>query len=183
LQSIHEASLTYLNRNHTLAQFLDAFHRLRSRQIATVVHLIVGIPGESRQDMLATIEVMNRLQPQGVKFHLLHILKNTALHQRYLAAPFPLLSRDEYAGLIVFLLEHLHPDIVIHRLSAEREKEIYFAPEWALDKQAVLNTIRQRMRDTGAFQGRRWRGRQKPSSPEPAERSCLAGVDKKNQMV
>jgi radical SAM protein (TIGR01212 family) len=158
LQSIHEKSLTYLNRNHTFAQFLDAFHRLQSRNIATVAHLIVGIPGESRSDMLATIEAMNRLKPQGIKFHLLHILKNTTLHQRCLATPFPLLSREEYADLIVLLLDHLDPGIVIHRLSAEREKELFIAPQWALNKQAVLNAIRQRLRETGAYQGRRFSG-------------------------
>lgn len=154
LQSIHPSSLSLLNRNHTYRQFLETFRKLQSRKIDTVIHLIIGIPGETRENMLATIKEMNRLQPQGLKFHLLHILKGTALHRQYLAAPFPLLGQDEYAELIVFLLAHLDPGIVIHRLTAEREREIFFAPDWALNKQAVLDSIRLKMKETGVFQGR-----------------------------
>ncbi len=154
LQSIHASSLSFLNRNHTYGKFLETFQKLQALKISTVVHLIIGIPGETREHMLASIEEMNRLRPQGIKFHLLHVLKDTALHRRYLEAPFPLLSQDEYAGLIAFLLDRLHRDIVIHRLTAEREREIFIAPEWALNKQAVLNSIRQKMAAMGAFQGR-----------------------------
>jgi len=154
LQSIHARSLSLLKRNHTYAQFLECFQKLQTGKIDTVVHLIIGIPGESRDHMLATIEEMNRLKPAGIKFHLLHVLKDTALHRRYLKKPFSLLGRDEYAELIVFLLQRLDPDIVIHRLSAEREREIFVAPEWALNKQVVLNVIRSKMKKTGAFQGR-----------------------------
>ena len=199
LQSIHETSLTFLNRNHTYPQFLDTFRKLQDLKISTVVHLIIGIPGETREHMLATIEEMNRLRPQGVKFHLLHVLKNTVLHRRYLEAPFPLLERDDYAGLIAFLLDRLHPDIVIHRLTGEREKEIFVAPEWALNKQAVLNAIRQKMVAMNAFQGRNWRGEPRPAQGDrPLNRQYEAPlfkgdgapdrhdpffVDKKNQMV
>lgn len=157
LQSIHAASLSFLNRNHTYAQFLETFQRLQAVKIATVVHLIIGIPGETRDHMLATIEEMNRLRPHGIKFHLLHLLKDTELHRRYLEAPFSLLGQEEYAGLIAFLLDRLHRDIVIHRLTAEREREIFIAPEWALDKQAVLRSIRRKMTEMGAFQGRNCR--------------------------
>jgi radical SAM protein (TIGR01212 family) len=154
LQSIHSRSLLILNRNHTYAQFLETYQRLQAVKIDTVVHLIVGIPGETRAHMLATIDEMNRLKPVGIKFHLLHVLRGTALHRQYLEKPFPLLSRDDYAERIAFLLEYLDPDIVIHRLTAERDKEIFVAPEWALNKQAVLAAIQARMKQTGAFQGR-----------------------------
>jgi len=159
LQSIHESSLQRLNRNHTYPQFLASYQKLQTMKIDTVIHLIVGIPGESREDMLATIEEINRLKPSGIKLHLLHILKDTALYRQYLSAPFPLLGQEEYTRLIVFLLDHLDPGIVVHRLSAEREKEIFFAPLWALNKQAVLNSIRLQMKQTGAFQGRHFVGR------------------------
>jgi len=160
LQSIHAPSLLLLNRNHSYRQFLDSFQELQSRKIDTVVHLIIGIPGETRAHMLATIKEMNRLQPQGIKFHLLHILKGTALYRRYVEAPFPLLSHEEYAELVVFLIDHLDPGIVIHRLTGERERELFFAPRWALNKQAVLRSIRGKMRDAGAFQGRYFACRQ-----------------------
>jgi len=156
LQSIHAPSLLLLKRNHTYQQFLDTFQKLQALKIDTVIHLIIGIPGETREHMLATIEEMNRLKPKGIKFHLLHVLKNTALYRQYLKTPFSLLSQDEYGDLIVFLLEHLDPDIVIHRLTAEREREIFYAPEWALNKQAVLNSIKLKMKKADTFQGRRY---------------------------
>jgi len=156
LQSIHSQSLLLLNRNHSYEQFLEAFQKLQDLKIDTVVHLIVGIPGETRAHMLATIAEMNRLKPAGIKFHLLHVLRGTALHRQYLEKPFPLLGRDDYAERITLLLDYLDPDIVIHRLTAEREKEIFVAPEWALNKQAVLTAIRSHMRQSGAFQGRRY---------------------------
>lgn len=154
LQSIHAQSLLLLNRNHTYQQFLETFHKLQALKIDTVVHLIIGIPGESREHMLATIEEMNLLKPKGIKFHLLHVLKDTALYRQYLGKPFPLLSQDAYTDLIALLLDHLDPDIVIHRLTAEREREIFYAPEWALNKQAVLNSIKLKMKNAGTFQGR-----------------------------
>lgn len=153
LQSIHSRSLLFLNRNHTYAQFLDTFLKLKKIQIPVIVHLIVGIPEESRQDMLATVREMNRLRPAGVKFHLFHVLKGTPLYQRHLQTPYPLLRLDEYVELLVLLLEHLDPSIVIHRLTAEREREIFIAPQWALNKLAVLHAIKQRMRDSHSFQG------------------------------
>jgi len=156
LQSIHAASLLLLNRNHTYQQFLETFQKLQALKIDTVVHLIIGIPGETREHMLATIKIMNCLKPRGIKFHLLHVLKDTALYRQYLEKPFPLLSQDEYTDLIVFLLEYVHPEIVIHRLTAEREREIFFAPEWALNKQAVLNSIKLKMKKAATFQGRRY---------------------------
>jgi radical SAM protein (TIGR01212 family) len=156
LQSIHAPSLLFLKRNHTYQQFLETFRKLQALKIDTVIHLIIGIPGETREHMRATIEAMNRLKPKGIKFHLLHVLKDTALYRQYLKAPFPLLNQDEYADLIVFLLGYLDPDIVIHRLTAEREKEIFYAPEWALNKQAVLNSIKLAMKKADTYQGRRF---------------------------
>jgi uncharacterized protein len=155
LQSIHERSLLFLNRNHTYRQFLNTFNELKFRNIDTIIHLIVGIPGESREHMLATIRAMNILKPTGIKFHLLHILKNTPLYLHYLESPFPLLSQEEYIDLIIDLLEHLDPEIVIHRLTAEREREIFFAPIWALNKLAVLNSITDKMKISGSFQGKK----------------------------
>jgi radical SAM protein (TIGR01212 family) len=156
LQSIHAQSLMFLNRNHSYKQFQETFHELKTRKIDTVIHLILGIPGETTEHMLATVKEMNRLKPAGIKFHLLHILKGTELYRRHLQDPIPLLSKEEYIEIIVFLLEYLDPDIVIHRLTAEREKEIFFAPEWALRKMDVLNSIKLKMKAIGAFQGKKF---------------------------
>jgi len=157
LQSVHEQSLLFLNRNHSYQQFLETFHELKNRKIDTVVHLIVGIPGETREHMRQTILQMNDLKPAGIKLHLLHILKETELYCRYIETPFPLLNQEEYVDIIAYLLEYLDPDIVIHRLTAEREKEIFFAPQWALNKLAVLNSITAKMKKNGLFQGKKFR--------------------------
>ena len=154
LQSIHARSLRYLNRNHTYQQFLDTFCQLKQRGIDVVVHLIIGIPGETGRDMLATVKEMNRLKPAGIKFHLLHVLKDTPLYDMYRLGTFKLLEKDEYVDLVVTLLEHLDPSIVIHRLTGEREREIFYAPEWALDKNNVIQSIRKAMTARKTFQGR-----------------------------
>lgn len=155
LQSMHEKSLRFLNRNHTYQQFLDTFRQLKERNIDTLVHLITGIPGETPSDMLETVEEMNRLKPAGIKFHLMHVLKNTRLYDMYREGTFKLLEKEKYVDLAVTLLEHLDPDIVIHRLTGERDREIFFAPEWAMDKNDVIQSIRKTMEDRDTYQGRR----------------------------
>jgi radical SAM protein (TIGR01212 family) len=181
LQSIHEESLSFLNRNHSYAQFLLAFDELKRRGIDVVVHLIVGIPGETRAHMLGTIAAMNRLRPAGIKLHLLHVLRGTELHSRYVRSPFPLLEQEEYTDIIVDLLEHLDPRIVVHRLSADREKEIFVAPGWALNKAAVLNSIRAKMAARGSRQGSGLR--KEEAGQGHRENEPGAAVDKKNKML
>lgn len=154
LQSIHARSLQFLNRNHTYEQFLDTFYQLKNRNIPVLVHLIIGIPGETTVDMLETIKEMNRLKPAGIKFHLLHVLKNTRLYDMYQRGEIKLLAKDTYVNHIVTLLEHLDPGIVIHRLTGERDKELFYAPQWAMDKNEVIRAIRQTMEDRDTFQGK-----------------------------
>ncbi|MCP4148267.1 MAG: TIGR01212 family radical SAM protein [bacterium] len=156
LQTIHAKSLEYLNRNHTYQQFLDTFSQLKQRGIDVLVHLICGIPGETRQDMMDTVKEMNRLKPAGIKFHLMHVLKNTPLLALYLEKQFQLLERDDYVALIVTLLEHLDPSIVIHRLTGERDSEIFYAPQWAMDKNRVIQAIRDTMAAKQTHQGKKW---------------------------
>jgi radical SAM protein (TIGR01212 family) len=153
LQTIHAGSLDFLNRNHTYTEFLDTFNHLKSMGIDVVVHLIIGIPGETREDMLQTVHEMNRIKPAGIKFHLFHILRGSPLFDMHLQSPLPLLTRDGYVDLMVLLLKHLHPEIVIHRLTGERDREIFFAPSWALNKMAVIESIRQKLVETQSVQG------------------------------
>jgi len=181
LQSVHGRSLLFLNRNHSYGQFLSTFQELKIRKIDTVVHLIIGIPGETRQQMLETVLEMNKLKPAGVKFHLLHILKDTELYRRYIQTPFPLLAQEEYIDIVSDLLEYLDPDIVIHRLTAERDKEIFFAPEWALNKTAVLTSLSAKMKKNGSFQGKKF-----PEADFHANiqsKSPLLYIDKKKYLV
>jgi radical SAM protein (TIGR01212 family) len=154
LQSIHAKSLEFLNRNHTYSRFLETYEKLRTRHIDVVVHLIVGIPGETRADMLATVKEMNRIQPSGVKFHLMHVLKHTPLLDMYEKGEIKLMNKEEYAAVMIDLLEHLDPGIVIHRLTGERDKEIFHAPSWALNKHEVIHAIRSQMAQRNSFQGK-----------------------------
>lgn len=154
LQSIHERSLAWLRRRHTYAQFVSAFAELRRRDIDVVVHLIVGIPGETREDMRATVAAMNGLRPAGVKFHLLHVLRGAELQARHERGELPLLQRGEYVDIVCDLLERLDPAIAVHRLAVDREAGLFVAPAWAQDKAAVLRAVAEEMRDRGAFQGR-----------------------------
>jgi radical SAM protein (TIGR01212 family) len=153
LQSSHDRSLVLLNRNHTYAQFRATFQALKALGLDVVVHLIVGVPGETVADMRATVAAMNALRPAGVKLHLFHVLRGTELHARHVHAPYPLLSREEYTDIVVDLLERLDPRIVIHRLSAEREREMFIAPLWALEKAAVWRSVRDKMCARGTRQG------------------------------
>jgi radical SAM protein (TIGR01212 family) len=155
LQSIHSNSLEFLNRNHTYQQFLDTFEKLKKREIDVVVHLIVGIPGETPADMLSTIKEMNRIKPAGVKLHLMHVLKNTPLFDMYESGKITLPEKDQYVEWIVHLLAHLNPAIVIHRLTGERDKEIFHAPLWALNKNEVIHAIRSKMLEQNIYQGKR----------------------------
>lgn len=154
LQSIHAGSLRFLNRNHSYEQFLGTFSKLKERHIDVVVHLIIGVPGESKTDMLDTVKEMNRLKPAGIKFHLLHILDDTPLLAQYEKEKFRLLDMEEYTDLMVDLLENLDPEIVIHRLTGERDREIFVAPQWALRKIDVINSIRSKMKDRNTYQGK-----------------------------
>lgn len=162
LQSVHERSLAWLRRRHTYASFLEGFAALRRQGIDVVVHLIVGIPGETRDDMRATIAALNRLQPAGIKLHPLHVLRGTELERLHAAGRLPLLERDEYVEIACDLLERLDPAIAVHRLTADREGDLYVAPLWAQRKAEVLEAIRRRLRQQGHNQG--WRlGIDKPA--------------------
>lgn len=154
LQSIHDDSLKYLNRHHDYLQFLKAFHALQSIQVDTLIHLILGIPGETTEMMHATIREMNRLKPRGVKLHMLHVLRDTRLEELYRQGRVPLFSRESYVDLIVELLETLSPDIAVHRLTGERNAELFIAPLWALDKAGTLRQIQKELVDRDTWQGK-----------------------------
>lgn len=163
LQSAHDRSLAWLRRRHTYAKFLEGFAALRRLGIDVVVHLIVGIPGETRGDMRATIAALNELQPAGVKLHPLHVLRGTELERLHAGGRLPLLERDEYVEIACDLLERLDPAIAVHRLTADREGGLFVAPLWAQRKAELLEAVRRRLRQRGFGQG----GRRGVDKPEP----------------
>lgn len=157
LQSIHDSSLKWLQRGHDYDCFLDAFQRARARDLRVCVHVILGLPGETHAQMLQTIDEMARLRVDGIKLHLLHVLKGTALGELYAAGDFALLSREDYVQLVCDVIERLHPETLIHRLTGDGPRDLLLAPLWSLKKWEVLNAIEAELRQRGSRQGSRCR--------------------------
>jgi len=157
LESMHDRTLSWANRGHGLSEYVDAVRRAKARDLRVCTHLILGFPGESREDMLQTPALLNRLGVDGVKLHNLHVIKHTALEKLHAAGQVPLLSRAEYVSLAVDFLELLSPDIVVHRLSGETYRAITVAPEWSIDKIGVHNAIFEALEERDTWQGRLYR--------------------------
>jgi len=153
LQSTHDRTLQKIRRGHDYATFLQAFAATKQRGLRVCVHLILGLPGESRAEMLATADEMARLRVDGVKLHLLHVLKNTPLGELYQRGGFRVLAQDEYTSLVVDVLERLHPQTLIHRLTGDGPRDLLLAPLWSLNKWEVLNGINAELRQRGSRQG------------------------------
>ncbi|QMS84319.1 TIGR01212 family radical SAM protein [Candidatus Xianfuyuplasma coldseepsis] len=153
LQSIHDKTAEYINRGHDLDCFTKAVTELRKRGIAVVVHIINGFKTETKEDMLQTIDYINTLDVQGIKIHLLHIMKHTAMGREYQRNPFPILSREAYVDIVCDQIERLHPDIIIHRLTGDSPKDVLLAPLWSLKKFVVMNEIDKELRHRGTYQG------------------------------
>ena len=154
LQTMHDATAARMNRGYPLPVFEDALRNLKKEGIEVIVHVIFGLPGETREDMLQTIRDISRLPFHGIKIHMLHVLKDTALGEIYLKEHFPLLQREEYIELVVRQLELLNEGIVVQRLTGDPIKEELLAPEWLLNKTTILNDIDKLMRKENTWQGR-----------------------------
>ena len=149
LQTAHDETAARMNRGYPLEVFSAAYRRLKAAGLTVIVHLIFGLPGETRADMLDTVRFVAGLTPavDGVKLQMLHILKGTALGARYEAAPFPLLSLEEYADLIAESVRILPEGTVLHRLTGDAPGPLLIAPEWTRNKKRVLNTIHKAIGD------------------------------------
>lgn len=153
MQSMHDRSLERLRRGHTHAATVDACLRAASRDIPVCAHVILGIPGETWHDMMATARELSRLPVRGVKIHHLHVIAGTALAEEYRAGTVPLLSLREYISVLCDFLERLRPDILIHRLVGDRNEKSLIAPLWAQHKGTVLNDIEEEFNRRGTHQG------------------------------
>ena len=154
LQSIHESTNKFINRCHSLKCFDDMVKRLRERNINVVVHIINGLPYETKDMMLDTVRHINSLDIQGVKIHMLHVVKNTQLARIYLNNPFHILTRDEYVDIVCDQLELLRPEIVINRITGDPKKEDLIVPSWLLKKFCVLNEIDKELVKRDSYQGK-----------------------------
>jgi uncharacterized protein len=154
LESMHDRTLRWVNRGHDLNDFIDAVGRAKARDLRVCAHLILGFPGETRDDMLEAAPLLSALGVDGIKLHNLHIIRDTALAEMYLREPFRLMSREEYAELVVDFLERLSPAMLIHRLSGETYRALTVAPEWSIDKIGTHNAIQRALAARNAWQGR-----------------------------
>lgn len=154
LQTIHENTARYIRRGYPYSCFLEAVEQLHQHQLEIIVHTILGLPGESREEVLETMAALNPLPIQGIKLQLLHVLTGTDLALDYEAGKFQVLDRDSYLSLVVDCLEHLRPDLVIHRVTGDGPRELLVAPLWSCAKRSVLNDLHHLMRQRGAYQGR-----------------------------
>lgn len=154
LQTIHESTARYIRRGYPLCVFDDAVKRLRKENIEVIVHTILGLPGENTADILETMEYLNYMDIQGIKLQLLHVLRGTDLAADYEKGLFQTYERDEYISLLINCLEHLRPDMVIHRITGDGPKDLLIAPLWASRKREVLNMLHHRMKEEQSYQGR-----------------------------
>ena len=157
LESMHDKTLRWVNRGHGLREFVDAVGRGKSRGLRLCTHLILGFPTETREEILQTPALLNRLGIDGVKLHNLHVIKNTALEEIYLSGAFEIMSREAYVALTVDFLEQLDPVIVIHRLSGETYRDLTVAPEWSINKIGVHNAINAELERRDTWQGKFFR--------------------------
>ncbi len=154
LQTIHAKTLEFIRSGFTLKQFDTAVHNLREHNIEIITHLILGLPGETKDDMLASLAHVSRLPISGLKLQLLHILQGTGLAAYYEANPFEIFSLEEYCDFIVDCIELLPPEIVLHRITGDGPRELLIAPLWSTDKKRVLNTIMKRLKERDTWQGK-----------------------------
>ena len=155
LQTIHEKTNRLINRGETLEEFEEMVKKLRKRNINVIVHIINGLPYETKEMMLETVKYLNKLDIQGIKIHMLHIIKNTKLAEIYEKEHFHILTREEYVNIVCDQLELLREEIVINRITGDPNPEELIEPQWLIKKFGVLNEIDKEMKKRNAYQGDR----------------------------
>ena len=153
LQTTNQKTTKLINRCHDLKSFEIALNKLRKLNIETVVHIINGLPYETKEDMINTVKYLSTKDIQGIKIHMLYVVRDTALYNLYKKQKFPILSKDEYIDIVVEQLRLLPPKIVIHRITGDPKKEDLIEPEWLLKKFILLNDIDKVMKEKDVYQG------------------------------
>ena len=153
LQTKHEKTSKLINRCHTLECFEDMVNKLRKRNINVVVHIINGLPYESKSMMIDTVKYLSKFDIQGIKIHMLSILKNTKLAELYEKENFKLISREEYINIVCDQLEYLREDIVVHRITGDPKVSDLIEPDWLIKKVTILNDIDKEMKRRNSYQG------------------------------
>lgn len=156
LQSSNDSTLKRINRGHSVRAFEDAVKRTNQRRIPVCAHVILGLPGEGRREMLETARFIGDQGVQGVKVHLLYVIRGTVLHEWYVKGAYHCLSREDYAAIVGDFLSLLPPQVIVHRLTGDPHPHEFVAPRWALEKQANLNAIHEHLLAQGLHQGKEY---------------------------
>lgn len=156
MQTMHDRSLDWMNRGHHHAAMIDAMQRSRGRGFEICAHVIVGLPGESRDDILATARELVRLEVDAVKIHNLYAVRNTPLAEQVQRGEVQLMERDEYVDAVIDFLELLPPQVVVERISGDAPPEYFVAPAWCLDKPAFRAALDAEFRRRDTWQGKRY---------------------------
>ncbi|MBP1905201.1 radical SAM protein (TIGR01212 family) [Paenibacillus turicensis] len=159
LQTIHESTSELINRAHDTACYIEAVEKLRKHNIRVCTHIIYGLPQESHEMMLDTGRAVAQMDVQGIKIHLLHLMRKTPMVRQYEAGLLRFLEQDEYVKLIVDTLEFLPPEMIVHRLTGDAPRDLLIGPMWSLKKWEVLNAIDDELKQRDTWQGKMWRGR------------------------
>ena len=154
LQTIHKKTTKIINRCHTLECFENMVKKLREKNINVVVHIINGLPYETKEDMIKTAKYLNTLDIQGIKIHMLSVIKNTKLEKLYQLKPFNILTEEEYIDIVINQLENLSPEIVINRITGDPKLDDLIQPTWLVKKFCVLNNIDKEMVKRNTYQGK-----------------------------
>ena len=155
LQTIHDATSKLINRCHDLDCFTEMVKKLQDSNIEVVVHIINGLPYEDKEMMIETVKYLNDLNIDGIKIHMLNIVKDTALERLYLKEGFHVLTKDEYIDIVISQLEYLNHNIVIHRITSDPDPKNLVAPDWLIKKFCLLNDIDKEMKKRDTYQGKK----------------------------
>lgn len=155
-QTSNEKTSEIINRGYKNQTYIEAMKNLHSRGIDVVTHIIFGLPNENKKDMLNTVKFVVNQGVRGVKFHLLHLMKNTPMMKLYENGMLSFMEMDEYIDLIIEALEILPKDVVVHRLTGDAPRDLLVGPMWSLKKWEILNEIDRRLEERNTYQGRRY---------------------------
>ena len=147
LQTINENTARAFNRGYTLDVFEKTYTELKKSNFEVIVHMILGLPGASEEDMYATVKYLSKKHIDGIKIHGLHILKGTRLASEYEKHPFKIMSLEEYTRVLINCLKLLPKDTVVHRMTGDGDKKILIEPQWSADKKRVLNYINKKIKE------------------------------------
>jgi radical SAM protein (TIGR01212 family) len=157
IQTIHERSLVWMNRGHDYSCFPDAVARSRDRGFEICAHVILGIPGETYDDMMATADAMAQMNLDAIKIHNLYAVKKTPLGDQVRAGEVTLMNRGDYVRTVVDFIERLPPQVIIERISGDAPHDYFVGPSWCLDKPGVLQALRDEFEQRDTWQGKYWK--------------------------